>query len=81
MATINYFLNYLRKFKKKKRLGGQGKLTDVFIDKLQNYYGITIRSNVNNLQGMQSAVIAVFFHCCSNAKQPMHGQCPVGSDS
>ncbi|GFX55670.1 uncharacterized protein TNCV_269581 [Trichonephila clavipes] len=72
----------LRKLKsKRKDLGGRGKLTDAFIDKLQNYYGIAIRDNVNNLQGMQRAVIAAFFHCCSNAKQQMHGQCPVGPDS
>ncbi|GFX72704.1 uncharacterized protein TNCV_4062991 [Trichonephila clavipes] len=72
----------LRKLKsKRKDLGGRGKLTDAFIDKLQNYYGIAIRDNVNNLQGMQRAVIAAFFHCCSNAKQQMHGQCPVGPAS
>ncbi|GFW15047.1 uncharacterized protein TNCV_983391 [Trichonephila clavipes] len=72
----------LRKLKsKRKDLGGRGKLTDAIIDKLQNYYGIAIRDNVNNLQGMRWAVIAAFFHCCSNAKQQMHGQCPVGPDS
>ncbi|GFW90265.1 uncharacterized protein TNCV_2121321 [Trichonephila clavipes] len=69
----------LRKLKsKRKDLGGRGKLTDAFIDKLQNYYGIAICDKVNNLQGMQRAVIAAFFHCCSNTKQQMHGQCPVG---
>ncbi|GFW33769.1 uncharacterized protein TNCV_4052181 [Trichonephila clavipes] len=51
----------LRKLKlKQKGLGGRGKLTDSFIDKLQNYYGIAIRSNVNNIEKMQSAVIAAF---------------------
>ncbi|GBM33098.1 hypothetical protein AVEN_240736-1 [Araneus ventricosus] len=30
---------------------------------------------------MQSAVIAAFAHACSNAKNPMHKQCPEGSDS
>ncbi|GFY00198.1 transposable element Tcb1 transposase [Trichonephila clavipes] len=40
--------------------GGRGKLTDAFIDKLQNYNDIAIRDNVNNLQGMQRAVIAAF---------------------
>ncbi|GFU66307.1 uncharacterized protein TNCV_3642301 [Trichonephila clavipes] len=58
----------LRKLKyKRKDLRGRGKLTDIFIDKLQNYYGIAIRDNVNYLQGMQRAVIAAFFRCCSNA--------------
>ncbi|GFV90367.1 uncharacterized protein TNCV_4380821 [Trichonephila clavipes] len=72
----------MRKLKsKRKDLGGRGKLADAFIDKLQNYYGIAIHDNVNNLQGMQRAGVAAFFHCCSNAKQQMYGQCPVGPDS
>ncbi|GFU66845.1 uncharacterized protein TNCV_894811 [Trichonephila clavipes] len=72
----------LRKLKKStKGLGGKGKLTDKFIDTLQNYFGIAIRSNVGNLCNMQTAVIAAFFHCCSTDKKPMHGQCPSGSDT
>ncbi|GFX59006.1 uncharacterized protein TNCV_3814401 [Trichonephila clavipes] len=72
----------LRKLKKNSKvLGGKGKLTDKFIDKLQNYYGINIRSNVGCLEKMQSAVIAAFFHCCSSNQNPMHGQCPIGKDS
>ncbi|GFX58660.1 CCHC-type domain-containing protein [Trichonephila clavipes] len=44
----------LRKLKlKQKGLGGRGKLTDSFIDKLQNYYGIAIRSNVINIEKKQ----------------------------
>ena len=43
----------LRNLKEKeKELGGKGKLTDCMIDKLQNYYGIAIRSNRNNLKAM-----------------------------
>ncbi|GFV17770.1 uncharacterized protein TNCV_3036851 [Trichonephila clavipes] len=49
-------------------------------DKLQNYYGIAIGSNVNNIEKMQSAVIAAFF-IAVNKNQPMHGQCPVGPDT
>ncbi|GBM47549.1 hypothetical protein AVEN_90262-1 [Araneus ventricosus] len=38
---------HLRNLKNKnKKLGGKGKLTDNFINKLQNYYGIAIRANV-----------------------------------
>ncbi|GBM15134.1 hypothetical protein AVEN_242174-1 [Araneus ventricosus] len=67
---------HLRNLKNKsKKLGGKGKLTDNFINKLQNYYGIAIRANVGNLLQMQSA------HACSSAKNPMHKQCPEGSDS
>ncbi|GFT11099.1 uncharacterized protein TNCV_1084521 [Trichonephila clavipes] len=61
----------LRKLKKfTKGLGGKGKLTDKFIDTLQSYFGIAIRSNVGNLSNMQTAVIAAFFHCCSTDKNP-----------
>lgn len=72
----------LRKLKKtSKGLGGKGKLTDRFIDKLQNYYGIAIRSNTGDISKMQSAVIAAFYHSCSSSQYPMHGQCPPGADS
>lgn len=72
----------LRKLKKKtKGLSGKGKLTDGFIDRLQNYYGIAIRNNVGNLQTMQQNVIAVLFHCASSKSNPMHRQCPLGVDS
>ncbi|GFY28364.1 CCHC-type domain-containing protein [Trichonephila clavipes] len=66
---------------KEKGLGGKGKLSDSFIDKIQNYYGIAIRSNIGNLEEMQRAVIAAFYHCCSGKSNPMHGQCPLGSES
>ncbi|GFW57362.1 uncharacterized protein TNCV_542761 [Trichonephila clavipes] len=72
----------LRKLKKNtKGLGGKGKLTDKFIDKLQNYYGIAIRSKVGCLEKIQSAVITAFFYCCSSSQNPMHWQCPTGKDS
>ncbi|GFV55866.1 uncharacterized protein TNCV_390271 [Trichonephila clavipes] len=66
---------------KEKGLGGKGKLSDSFIDKIQNYYGIAIRSNIGNLEEMQRAVIAAFYHCCSGKSNTMHGQCPLGSES
>ncbi|GFW09074.1 uncharacterized protein LOC101238613 [Trichonephila clavipes] len=72
----------LRQLKKTtKGLGGKNKLTDKLIDRIQNYYGITIRSNVGNLQKMMSSVIAAFFHCVSGKNNSLHGQCPEGSES
>ncbi|GFS69521.1 uncharacterized protein TNCV_3893911 [Trichonephila clavipes] len=59
----------------------KGKLTDSFIDRLQNYYGIAVRSNVGNLSGLQQNVIVALFHCSSSVEKPMHGQCPIGKDS
>ena len=58
----------LRNLKKKeKRLRGKGKLTNRIIDKLQNYCGVAIRSNKNNLKAMQAATRATLFYfatCC-----------------
>ena len=72
----------LRKLKKETPgLGGKGKLTDAIIEKLQNYYGIAIRSNVGNLEGMKQAVIASLFHCASNESRKLHDYCPVGPNS
>ncbi|GFU81491.1 uncharacterized protein TNCV_4926221 [Trichonephila clavipes] len=72
----------LRQLKKTtKGLGGKNKLTDKLINRIQNYYGISIRSNVGNLQKMMSSVIAAFFHCVSGKNNSLHGQCPEGSES
>ncbi|GFY25896.1 uncharacterized protein TNCV_1916461 [Trichonephila clavipes] len=67
---------------KEKGLGGKGKLSDLFIDKIQNYYGIATRSNIGDLEEIERAVIATFYHCCCSGKSNlMHGQCPLGSES
>ena len=72
----------LRKLKRENPgLGGRGKLTDSQIDKLQNYYGIAIRSNVGNLAGMKKAIHASLMHCASNEERPLHDHCPTGSTS
>ena len=72
----------LRKLKKeKKELGGKGKLTDKIIDKMQNYYGIAIRSNVGNLESMKKAILATLFHCASSKDNNYHNHCPPGKES
>ena len=74
--------NNLRKLKKDvSGLGGAGKLTDSMVDRLQNYYGIAIRSNVGDLQKMKKAIGAVLFHCASSKENEWHDNCPKGSDS
>ena len=60
---------------------GGGKLTDNTIDKLQNYYGIAIRSNSGSLKAMENYVLASLWHCASNDKKPLHTHCPDGKDS
>ncbi|XP_065641660.1 uncharacterized protein LOC136073639 [Hydra vulgaris] len=67
----------LRELKKREKgLRGKGKLTDAVIDKLQNYYGIAIRSNIGNLKGMQIAVMAALFHVASSKEHSYHTFCP-----
>ena len=43
----------------------KSRLTDSVIDKLQNYFGIALRSNVGDLQKMQDAILARLFHVAS----------------
>ena len=62
-------------------MDGKGRLTDVMIDKLQNYYGIAIRSNNGNLDAMKKAIHATLFHCASSAKHNYHIHCPDGKES
>ena len=72
----------LRKLKKENPgLGGKKKLTDAMIDRLQNYYGIAIRSNVGDLDGMKKAIHASFFHCASSERRDLHTHCPPGPSS
>ena len=73
----------MRNFKKlEKGISGKGKLASNMINRLQNYYGIAIRSNKNNLKGMQSATKAPLFHVASNKDHNLHySHCPIGPDS
>jgi hypothetical protein len=54
--------------KDNKGLGGKARLTDAVIDKLQNYYGIAIRSNSKDIDGMKKAIYTAFCHCASSEK-------------
>ena len=67
--------------KKNKGIDEEEKLTDALIDKLQNYYGVTIRSNCGTLGGMKAAFYASIFHCASSKKRNLHTWCSDGIDS
>ena len=70
-------------FKKNvKGLSGRGNLTNDMIDRLQNYYGINIRQNKNDLKNMQAAVRGTLFHVASSKENNWHYlHCPEGKDS
>ena len=72
----------LRKLKRDvKGLGGKGRLSDKIIDRLQNYYGVAVRSNKNDLSGMQRSIMAALCHVASSKEQNWHDNCPKGSDT
>ncbi|XP_028418587.1 uncharacterized protein LOC114544031 [Dendronephthya gigantea] len=72
----------LRKLKKEnKGLGRKGRLTDAMIEKLQNYYGIAIRTNCKDIESMKKAIYAALCHCASSGKDDYHIHCPDGKDS
>ena len=65
---------------------GKGKVTKaksrlIVIGKLQNYFGIALRSNVGDLQKMQDAILASLFHVTSSENDNFHVYCPKTSDS
>ena len=59
-----------------KPLTGRGRLTDVAINTLQNFFGMAIRQNAGNLYPMRKAVAAVLFHCSDVPDVERHKFCP-----
>lgn len=58
------------------KIGGKkGRLTDAAIDSLQNYYGLAIRRNPNDLDKMKKDVWAIFLHKASTDEKPQHSFC------
>ena len=64
-----------------KGLGCKGKLTDGKIDVLQNYYGLAVRENLDDVNKMAKAIKAVVYHVASTDSNPQHHLCPDGDDS
>ena len=57
----NWLLAKLEKNKNEKVPGGKRKLTNKMTDRLQNYHGLAIQQNKNNLKGIQSKLKLVYF--------------------
>ena len=64
-----------------KPLCGKERLTEKYMDRLQNYYGRAIRDNVSDLQGMAKAIWASVCHRTSTDAKPRHEYCPPGETS
>ncbi|GFU81964.1 uncharacterized protein TNCV_516451 [Trichonephila clavipes] len=70
-----------RKLSDGKGISGRGRLTDNEISKLQQYYGLAIRRNMNSVSDMFKAVWAIYFHKLSTDSVPQHGLCPTSPDT
>ena len=57
-------------------ISGRGRLTDVAINTMQNYYGMAIRQNIGALYAMKKAIGAVLYHCSSLEEDVRHQFCP-----
>ena len=66
----------------RKKISGRGRLTDKVTNTMQNYFGMTIRQNTNDLFTMRKYAIATLMH---NTKfdnaETCHGYCPKNIDS
>ncbi|GFW42525.1 uncharacterized protein TNCV_4257191 [Trichonephila clavipes] len=72
------------KLSDKKTLDDHGRLADAEIDKLQRYYGLTIRKNtdsINSINSMKRSIWATYFHKASIDAYPQHGLCPTNEDT
>ena len=52
------------------------RLTDTLIDKLQNYFGIALRSRVTSVPELQNTLLASFLHTASSKECDYHTYCP-----
>ena len=64
-----------------KGMAGKGRLTDTKINVLQNYYGLAIRENLDDVTKMAKAIDACLLHVASTDKNPQHQLCPDGPNS
>ena len=70
-----------RKLSDGKGISGKGRLTTGKMDVLQNYYGLAIRENLDNVEEMVKAAKASLLHVASTKEKPQHHLCPKGKNS
>ena len=63
-------------------ISGKGKFTEKVINSMQNYYGMAIRNNVDDIHNMRKARGAVLYHCTDFKNQDYrHGMCSNDGNS
>ena len=70
-----------KRFEDGKGISGRGRLTDVAINTMQNYYGMAIRQNIGALYAMKKAIGAVLYHCSNLEEDVQHQFCPRAINS
>lgn len=81
MGTSARHLLQTRRGAGKQSLGGRGRLTAGLVDKLALYYGRALKSHVGDVDAMQRAVMATYYHITSTDDRPNHTFCPTGEQS
>ena len=62
--------------------GSKGRLTDKVINTIQNYYGMAIRQNIDNLDAMRKAVATALHHSTNDPdSEKRHSFYPRRPDS
>ena len=65
----------------KTNVKARSRLTDALIDKLQNYFGIALRSSAKTVPELKKALLASLFHVMSSEGNNFHSYWSVGADS
>ena len=74
--------NLVAKAKAQKRsISGKGKLTEMKIKKIQNYYGRAIKEYSGDIDMLKRRIMAILLHLSSTDKSPKHAHCPPGESS
>ena len=64
-----------------KSLAGKGILADSKIEVLQNYYGLAIQENLDDVTKMAKTIETCLLHVASTDKNLQHNLCPDGPNS
>ena len=62
-------------------ISGRGKLTQIKMTKIQNYYGRAIKDHADDLELLKRCIFAILFHLSSSDDNPKHHHCPPGQGS
>ncbi len=65
----------------KESIVAKGKLTQVKVKKIQNYYGKAIKDHSDDIPLLKKRIMAILLHLSSTDNLPKHAHCPPGETS